>query len=81
MTIDETGPWDSAAFDTLDVALLPPDLPLTVLGKGLFFGILECEKMLGAKVPDIPKDTDITGAQAVDIMRNMAFNLFPGLRS
>jgi phospholipase C len=64
-----------------DVALLPPDLPLSVLGKGLFFGILECEKMLGAKVPDIPKDTDITGAQAVDVMRSMAFNLFPRLRS
>lgn len=64
-----------------DIALLPPDIPLTVLGKGLFFGILECEKMLGAKVPPIPKDTDITGAQAVDIMRNIAFNLFPGLHS
>ena len=64
-----------------DAALLPPDLPLTALGKGLFLGILECEKMLGAKVPDIPKDTDITGAQAVDIIRATAFNLFPGLRS
>ncbi|MFY9632053.1 MAG: hypothetical protein WAJ94_10660 [Candidatus Cybelea sp.] len=42
---------------------------------------LEFEKMLGAKVPTIPDGVTITGAQAVDIMRTTAFNLFPGLRS
>jgi phospholipase C len=64
-----------------DVALLPPDLPLSVLGKSAFLGVLEAEKMLGAKVPPIDQDTDITGAQAVDIMRNLSFELFPGLRA
>lgn len=64
-----------------NVALLPPNLPLSVLGKAMFFAILEFEKMLGAKVPAIPKDTDLTGAQAEDIMRNMSLNLFPGLRA
>ena len=63
-----------------DVALLPPDLPLSVLGKAVFLGILECEKMLGAKVPAVSHDTDITGARAVEIMRNLAFSLFPRLR-
>jgi phospholipase C len=61
-------------------ALLPPNLPLSVLGKGIFFGILAFEKSLGAKVPEISKDTDITGAQAQEIMRNMSLDVFPGLR-
>jgi phospholipase C len=64
-----------------DVALLPPDLQLSVLGKSVFLGVLEAEKMLGVKVPPIDQDTDITGAQAVDIMRNLSFELFPGLRA
>lgn len=64
-----------------NAALLPPNLPLSVLGKAVFFGILAFEKSLGAKVPAISRDTDITGAQAQDIMRNMALNIFPGLRS
>jgi hypothetical protein len=38
------------------------------------------EKMLGAQVPAIPLDADITGAQAIDINRDTAFDLFPGLR-
>ncbi|MGB8908069.1 MAG: alkaline phosphatase family protein [Candidatus Cybelea sp.] len=64
-----------------NAALLPPDKPLSVLGKAMLHAALEFEKMLGAKVPTIPDDVTITGAQAVDIMRNTAFNLFPGLRS
>jgi len=62
-------------------ALLPPNLPLSVLGKSIFFAILSAEKSLGAKVPTISEDTDITGAQALEIMRSGSFNLFPGLRS
>jgi phospholipase C len=64
-----------------DAALLPPTLPLSVLGKGVFFAILAFEKSLGAKVPEISRDADITGAQAEDIIRNNAFDIFPGLRS
>lgn len=69
------------AVPPFNAALLPPNLPLSVLGKGVFFGILAFEKSLGAKVPNVPRDTDIKGAQAQEIMRNMALNLFPGLRS
>jgi phospholipase C len=74
----DVAPRPVPAFDT---AVLPPNLPLSVLGKGMLFAVLEFEKMLGAKVPTIPRDTDITGAQAVEIMRNVSFNLFPGLRT
>lgn len=63
-----------------DAALLPPNLPLSVLGKALFFGILAFEKSLGAKVPAISHNTDITGALAQEVIRNMAFDVFPGLR-
>jgi len=61
-------------------ALLPPNQPLSVLGNALLGAVLEFEKMLGAKVPAIPKDTTITGAAAMALMRNAGFKLFPGLR-
>lgn len=64
-----------------DVALLPPNQPLSVLGKGLLHGVLEFEKMLGAKVPTISPDADLTGAQGLAIMREGSFNLFPGLQN
>ncbi|HEX9169100.1 MAG TPA: alkaline phosphatase family protein [Roseiarcus sp.] len=64
-----------------DVALLPPDLPLSVLGKAILRAGLEYEKMLGAHVPVISADTDITGAQAISMLRDIAFDLFPGLRT
>jgi hypothetical protein len=66
---------------SFDTALLPPDMPISVLGKALLKAALEFDKMLGGKVPTIPDDATITGAQAVDIMRSIGFNLFPGLRS
>ena len=68
------------AVPPFNSALLPPNLPLSVLGKAIFFGILAFEKSLGAKVPTISRDTDITGAQAQEIIRNMALDIFPGLR-
>jgi phospholipase C len=64
-----------------DVALLPPDVPLSALGKGMFHAILAFEKMVGARIPTIPPDSTITGAQATDIMRDVSFGLFPGLRA
>ena len=64
-----------------DVALLPPDLPLSVLGRAILRAGLEYEKMLGAHVPVISADTDITGAQAISMLREIAFDLFPGLRT
>jgi phospholipase C len=64
-----------------DVTLLPPNRTLSVLGKGILRAVLEFEKPLGAHVPTIPPDATLTGAQAVNIMRDNAFQLFPGLRT
>jgi hypothetical protein len=61
--------------------MLPPNQPLSVLGKGMLHGVLAFEKMMGAKMPTIAPDADLTGAQAVAIMREGAFNLFPGLQT
>jgi phospholipase C len=63
-----------------DKKLFPQDRPLSDEAKGLLFAILEFEKMLGAPVPEIPKDTDMTGAQADELMLRLAFDIFPGLR-
>lgn len=64
-----------------DVALLPPDRPLSVLGRGLLHAALEFEKSLGAKVPAVPPDAAITGAEAVAMLREGGFDLFPGLKA
>jgi phospholipase C len=64
-----------------DVALLPPDQPLSVLGTGIFHAALAFEKMLGARVPDFPADVELTGAEAMLILRSSSLQLFPGLRS
>jgi phospholipase C len=74
----DVAPQPVPPFNT---ALLPPNLPLSVLGKSIFFGILAFEKSLGARVPEISRDSDITGAQAEDIMRDMSLDIFPGLRN
>ncbi|MDM0025469.1 alkaline phosphatase family protein [Variovorax saccharolyticus] len=64
-----------------DLALLPPDLPLSALGKALVHGMLAFEKALGAKVPTLSPDARLTGAQAIEMLRDDAFKLFPGLRT
>lgn len=69
------------AVPPFNSALFPPNLPLSVLGKAIFFGILAFEKSLGAKVPTVSHDTEVTGAQAQETIRNMALDIFPGLRS
>ena len=39
--------------------------------------MLKFEKMLGAPVPEIPKDTDMTGAQADELMLKLASDNLP----
>jgi phospholipase C len=63
-----------------NLAKFAPDRPLSVLGKGVFYGLLEFEKKMGGTVPEIPNDADITAAQADEIIRNGAMSIFPGLR-
>jgi phospholipase C len=64
-----------------DTALLPPNQPLSVLGKGMLHSVLAFEKLLGARVPTIAPDAELTGAQATAIMRDTAYKLFPGLQT
>jgi phospholipase C len=64
-----------------DVALLPPDLPLSHLGKAVLHGMLAFEKTWGASVPAISPDAELTGAEAIEIIRDTSFKLFPGLRA
>ncbi len=68
-------------FPPFNTAFLPPDQPLSGLGMGVLHSILALEKTLGAKVPTISDDATVTVAQARDILRSIAFDLFPGLRS
>jgi phospholipase C len=64
-----------------NAAWLKSSRPLGVLGKGVFFALLELEKSLGGRVPAIPKDAEITVAQADEAIRNASFSIFPGLRA
>jgi phospholipase C len=64
---------------TFDVALLPPDGLLGPLPRAIFFACLGLGKALGQSVPDIARDADVKGAEAVTMIRNMFFNVFPGL--
>jgi phospholipase C len=64
-----------------DVALVPPDAPLTPLPRAIFLACLELGKALGQSVPDIAGDAEIKGGAALAMIRDMFFNVFPGLRS
>ena len=64
-----------------NAAWLKSSRPLGALGKGVFFALLEFEKSLGGTVPAIPKDAEITVAQADEVIRNASFSIFPGLRA
>ena len=54
---------------------------MTDEARGLLQAVLALEKMLGAPVPEIPKDEELTGAQADELMLKFAYDLFPGLRA
>jgi phospholipase C len=64
-----------------DVALLPPDVPLAPLPRAIFSACLGLGKALGQSVPDIGQDADIKGGEAVTMIREMFFQVFPGLQS
>jgi len=64
-----------------DATLFPTNRPLSDEAKGMVFAVLEFEKVLGARVPKISPDAEITGGQAIAIMRQVAFSLFPRLQT
>jgi len=63
-----------------DAALFPPNRPLSDEARALVFAVLAFEKLLGARVPTIAPDADITGGQASALVRGVAANLFPRLQ-
>jgi phospholipase C len=62
-----------------DQSLLPLDKPLTTLQKGGIFAVLSLGKALGHPVPDIPRDAELSGAQAIAMLGELCGNLFPNL--
>jgi phospholipase C len=64
-----------------DVALVPSEAPLGGLPKAIFLACMGLGKALGQSVSDIGPDADVKGGEAVTMIRDMFFDLFPGLRS
>ena len=62
-----------------DVALLPPDAPLSPLAQAFIAGCLALAKQLGRRVPDI-KPADLNGTEGVELVHEAAGGLFPVLR-
>ena len=61
--------------------LMPLDAPLNGLGKALFGGLLALGKGMGATVPEVPPDAEITGEEAIAMGQDMLGDLFPAMRS
>ena len=61
--------------------LVPLDAPLGLIGKSLFLAVLGLAAGLGATVPDIKPDQELTGAQAIAITHDALGDLFPAMRT
>jgi phospholipase C len=64
-----------------DATLVPLDFPLGPLPRAIFSACLGLGKALGQSVPDIAQDADVKGYDALTMVRDMFFNVFPGLQS
>jgi phospholipase C len=62
-------------------AVMPPDAPLSALGKALFRGCMGLGKELGQAVPDIGHDADIKRGEAVAMISELFGHMFPALQS
>ena len=62
-----------------DQSVVPPDKPLTTMQKGGIFALLALGKDLGHAVPDLPLDTEVSGAQAIAMLGDLFGHLFPNL--
>jgi hypothetical protein len=60
--------------------LLPREAPLSELAKAAFHAYLALVKALGQPVPEVDRDADLEGGEALDIVHETAGGLFPGLR-
>jgi len=57
--------------------LVPLDAPLGLIGKAMFQAVLG----LGATVPDVKPDEQITGSQAIAILHDVLGDIFPAMPS
>jgi phospholipase C len=64
-----------------DVTLVPSQAPLGPLPRALFSACLGLGKALGQSVPQSAQITDISGGDAITIVREMFFKVFPGLQT
>jgi phospholipase C len=61
--------------------LVPLDAPLGLIGKALFSAALSLGAGLGATVPDIQPDQEISGAEAISITHEVLGDVFPAMRT
>jgi phospholipase C len=61
--------------------LVPLDAPLGLLGQSLFRAVLSLGAALGATVPDLQPNAEITGAQAMALAHDVLGDLFPAMRT
>lgn len=62
-------------------AMVPPELPLNGLARGLFFSALGLARGRGIPVPEISPDTPITKGDGVPLIRDLFGRRFPSLRN
>jgi phospholipase C len=76
--------WPDAiarAVPEMPDTLVPLDAPLGLIGKSLFLAVLGLGAGLGATVPHINPNQELTGAQALAITHEILGDLFPALRT
>jgi phospholipase C len=62
-----------------DQSVVPLDKPLTAMQKGGIFALLALGKDLGHTVPQLPLDTEVSGAEAIAMLGDLFGHLFPNL--
>lgn len=68
------------AVPEFDQTLVPSDMPLAPLAKAVLHGYLALAKEMGVAVPDLDESAEIKGGEALDLVHETAWDLFPGLR-
>jgi len=63
-----------------EVALVPPDAPMSALQKGSLHALLAMGRHLGQVVPELKLDAEVKGAEAIEMISDLFGHLFPQLR-
>jgi len=61
--------------------LVPLDAPLGLIGRSMFGAVFALAAGLGASVPDLKPDEEITGSRAIALAHEVAGDLFPAMRT